>query len=88
MAIRRSISASYRPTTNNQLRHYHISGATLNVDKDKFKKQIQERNAALELVNWDGDTREITPVDHGPSSSLPPPSSSRTLSFDDVTLLR
>lgn len=68
--------------TNNQLRHYHISGAMFNVDKTEFRNQMGERKTTLELINWDGDTRENTPT--GPDSPLPPPplSTSRTLSFD------
>lgn len=66
--------------TNNQLRHYHISGATIDVDKAEFKKQMEERKAALELVDWDGNTRENTPTTRG--SPPPLPSSSHTLSFD------
>jgi hypothetical protein len=37
--------------TNNQLRYYHISGATLNVDQAEFKRRLEERKAALEMVN-------------------------------------
>ena len=51
--------------TNNQLRYYHISGATLDVDQAKFKKKLEERRTALELVNWNGNTpRENTPISY------------------------
>src|SRR5436190_8584999 len=71
--------------TNNQLRYYHFSGAMLGINKTELKKQIGERKVALELINWDGETRENTPVDHNSLSTPlpPPPSTSHTLSFDD-----
>ena len=37
--------------SNNQLRYYHISGATLNVDQAEFKKKLEERKTALEMVD-------------------------------------
>ena len=37
--------------TNNQLRHYYISGATLGVDQAEFKRRLEERKTALEMVN-------------------------------------
>jgi hypothetical protein len=67
--------------TNNQLRHYHILGAMLDVDKAEFKERMNERKAMLELINWDGNTRENTPIDAG-SLSSPQPSNSRTLLFN------
>ena len=42
--------------TNDQLHHYHISGAMLSADKAELKQQMEERKAALELINWDGNT--------------------------------
>jgi hypothetical protein len=64
--------------TNKQLRHYQITGATLNADKNEFKNQMKERKTALELVNWDGNTPENTP---SRSPSPPPMHSSRILSY-------
>ena len=37
--------------TNNQLRYYHTLGATLDVNQAEFKKELEERKTALELVN-------------------------------------
>jgi len=70
--------------TNNQLRYYHISGATLDVDQAKFKKKLEERRTALELVNWDGNTpRENTPTSHRHGTPPTIPSTTiRTLSFE------
>src|SRR5437667_2203571 len=48
--------------TNNQLRYYHISGAMLDVDEEDLTRQLNKRRAALKAVNWDGDTRENTPI--------------------------
>ena len=53
--------------TNNQLRHYHTSGAMLNVDKAKFKRLMEERKDTLEMIDWDGNAQENTPA-----GSLPP----------------
>ena len=72
--------------TNNQLRYYQISGALLNVDKSQLKDQLQERKNALELVDWDGDTRENTPNPPSITTSFlspHPPSDSHILSFND-----
>ena len=72
--------------TNNQLRYYQISGALLNVDKTRLKDQLQERKNALELVDWDGDTRENTPNPPSITTSFlspHPPSDSHILSFND-----
>lgn len=72
--------------TNNQLRYYQISGALLNVDKTRLKDQLQERKNALELVDWDGDTRENTPNPPSIATSFlspRPPSDSHILSFND-----
>jgi hypothetical protein len=68
--------------TKNQLHYYHTSRAMLGVDKTELMRQMEERKALLEVIDWDGNTRENTPA-----GSLPPdppvPSSSRTLSFDN-----
>ena len=72
--------------TNNQLRYYQISGALLNVDKTQLKGQLQERKNALELVDWDGNTRENTPNPPSITTSFlspQPPSDSHILSFND-----
>ena len=37
--------------TNNQLRYYHISGAMLNADKAELKRQMEERQTAIDLIN-------------------------------------
>ena len=68
--------------TNNQLHHYYVSGAMLDVDKVKFMRLMEDCKAALKLINWDGNTQETTPTSHG--SSMPPllHPSSGTLSFD------
>jgi len=57
--------------TNSQLRHYHTSGAMLNVDKAEFKRLMEERKDTLEMIDWDGNTQENTPV--GSLSPLAPP---------------
>ena len=72
--------------TNNQLRYYQTSGALLDVDKTQLKGQLQERKNALELVDWDGNTRENTPNPPSIATSFlsPQPSSdSHILSFND-----
>ena len=43
--------------TNNQLRYYHTIGAMLNLDKTMLKSQMEERKTALDLIDWDGNTR-------------------------------
>ena len=48
--------------TNSQLRYYYILGAILNVDKTELKNKIKKCKAALKLINWNGNTRENTPV--------------------------
>jgi hypothetical protein len=70
--------------TNDQLRYYHISGATLDVEEDKLKEQLEKRKRILELIGWNGDTQKNSLVVPSPSP-LPHPlllSTSRTLSFD------
>jgi hypothetical protein len=56
--------------SNNALYYYHISGALLNVDKTAFEKQLDERKASLELVDWDGNTPPSSPVN---DRLVPPP---------------
>ena len=69
--------------TNRQLRHYHVSGAIFDVDKEELKRKMDDRKEILDLVSWDGNTRENTPEASTSliSSSPPPPphSVSRTL---------
>ena len=72
--------------TNNQLRYYHTSGAMLDVDETEFRRLVQKRKDTLEMLDWDGNTRQNTPAETAGSvlSSLAPtePSSSHQLSFD------
>ena len=72
--------------TNRQLRHYHVSGAMFDVDKEELKRKMDDRKEILDLVSWDGNTRDNTPEASTSliSSSPPPPphSISRTLSFN------
>jgi hypothetical protein len=73
--------------TNNQLRYYYTSGATLDVDETELGRLVQKRKDALEMFDWDGNTRQNTPAETAGSelSSLAPtvPSSSHAqLSFD------
>jgi hypothetical protein len=74
--------------TNRQLRHYHVSGAMLDVDKEELKRKMDDRKEILDLVSWDGNTRENTPeastslISSSPPPPPPPHSVSRTLSLD------
>src|SRR2546430_2198347 len=72
--------------TNRQLRYYHVSRAILNVDKEELKRKIDDRKEILDLISWDGNTRENTLEANTSliSSSPPPPphSISRTLSLN------
>ena len=72
--------------TNRQLRHYHVSKAILDVDKEELKRKMDDRKEILDLVSWDGNTRENTPeVNTSLISLFPPPppySVSRTLSLN------
>ena len=54
----------------------------LSVDKEELKRQMEERKAMLEMIDWDGNTRENTPAGSLPPLLPPAPSSSHTLSFD------
>src|SRR5215471_7563429 len=63
--------------TNSQLRYYHTIGAMLDIDKTVLKSKMEERKIALDLVDWDGNTRENTPASQAPTSIA-----TRTLSFD------
>jgi hypothetical protein len=73
--------------TNRQLRYYQASGALLSIDRAAFKAQLTARKEDMELVNWDGDTRENTPdASVAPSTHASIPASSivsRTLSYDN-----
>src|SRR5437667_2454720 len=75
----------YVPTyTNRQLRFYQASGALLSVDRAALKAQMEARKDDMELVDWDGNTRENTP-DGTTSSAVPTPpvsDTTRTLSLD------
>jgi len=59
--------------TNNQLRYYHMIGAMLDADKAAVKNQLEDRKASLELIDWDGNTRENTPApaERNPPSQTP-----------------
>ena len=46
--------------TNRQLRYYHVSRAILDVDKEELKRKIDDRKEILDLISWDGNTRENT----------------------------
>ena len=54
--------------TNNQLCYYHMTNTMLDADKAAIKNQLKDRKASLELINWDGNTRENISVKHNPSS--------------------
>ena len=56
---------------NNQLCYYHMTGVMLNADKAAIKNQLKDHKALLELINWDGNTRENISVEHNPSSQIP-----------------
>ena len=48
--------------TNHQLQYYHTSGAMLTIDKAALKAKMEECKADMELVDWDGNTCENTPI--------------------------
>src|SRR5436190_11272078 len=54
--------------TNNQLRYYHMISAMLDADKAAVKNQLKDRKALLELIDWDENTQENTPIsaEHNP----------------------
>ena len=37
--------------TNRQLRHYHVSGAILDVDKEELKRKMDDRKEILDLIS-------------------------------------
>ena len=59
--------------TNNQLRYYHMISAMLDANKAAIKNQLKDHKASLELIDWDGNTRENTPIpmEHNPPSQIP-----------------
>ena len=68
--------------TNRQLRHYHIAGAMLGMDRDRFRALMQERTENMELLHWDGNTRENSLNPPSVATSYLPLSNSRPLLFD------
>jgi hypothetical protein len=70
--------------TNKALCYYQSSKALLNVDKAVFKQQLDECKAALELVDWDGNTQPNSLVnDHLVSLPVPTASSCMLLYKQD-----
>ena len=47
---------------NNQLCYYHMISAMLDANKTAIKNQLKDHKASLKLIDWDGNTRENTPV--------------------------
>src|SRR5256886_1312890 len=68
--------------TNNQLRYYHMTGAMLDADKAAVKNQLKERKTSLELIDWDGNTRENTPAERNPPPTPQVSVASHALTFD------
>ena len=68
--------------THHQLQYYHLSGAMLSIDRAVLKTKMVECKADLELLDWDGNTCENTPIST-PLVTSAPLSSSHTLSLDD-----
>ena len=68
--------------TNHQLQYYHLSGAMLSIVRAMLKTKMAECKADLELLDWDGNTHENTPIST-PLVTPAPLSSSCTLSLDN-----
>ena len=55
-----------------------MSRATIDTNKDALKKQMDDRKAALEMIDWDGNTPPNSPTTSIPNSIKPPLSTPRT----------
>ena len=44
-----------------QLRYYYVCRALLSIDRAQLKAKMDERKANIEIISWDGITRENTP---------------------------